>query len=79
MPSDGTIGYLVGKLEVLRVECPTCGRRGRYLVARLVAGLGPHTRLTDWLNVLTSDCPQKHQQGVTRACGATIPDLVGLP
>jgi hypothetical protein len=30
MPSDGTIGGLVGKLEVLRVECPTCGRQGRY-------------------------------------------------
>jgi hypothetical protein len=35
MPNDGTIGYLVGKLEMLRVECPTCGRRGRYQVARL--------------------------------------------
>jgi hypothetical protein len=34
MPSDGTIGGLVGKLIVLRVECPTCGRHGRYHVAR---------------------------------------------
>jgi hypothetical protein len=25
MRSDGTIGGLVGKLDVLRVECPTCG------------------------------------------------------
>jgi hypothetical protein len=25
MPGDGTIGGLVGKLDVLRVECPTCG------------------------------------------------------
>jgi hypothetical protein len=29
MPSDGTIGGLVGNLDVLRVECPTCGRQGR--------------------------------------------------
>jgi hypothetical protein len=36
MPSDGTIGGLVGKLDVLRVECPTCGRQGRYHVARLL-------------------------------------------
>jgi hypothetical protein len=36
MPSDGTIGGLVGKLDVLRVECPTCGRQGRYHVARLI-------------------------------------------
>jgi hypothetical protein len=41
MPSDGTIGGLVGKLIVLRVECPTCGRQGRYHVARLLEELGP--------------------------------------
>jgi hypothetical protein len=29
MPSDGTIGGLVGKLDVLRIECPTCGRQPR--------------------------------------------------
>jgi hypothetical protein len=26
MPLDGTLGYLVGKLDILRVECATCGR-----------------------------------------------------
>ena len=41
MPSDGTIGGLVAKLIVLRVECPTCGRQGRYHVARLLEELGP--------------------------------------
>jgi hypothetical protein len=30
MPSDGTIGGLVGNLDVLRIECPKCGRQGRY-------------------------------------------------
>jgi hypothetical protein len=79
MPSDGTIGGLVGKLEVLRVECPTCGRQGRYHVARLVGELGPTYRLTDWLSERTADCPQKNQAGVTRACGAVMPDLVHLP
>jgi hypothetical protein len=29
MPSDGTIGYLVGKLDMLRIECPRCDRQGR--------------------------------------------------
>ena len=48
MPSDGTIGGLVGKLDVLRVECPTCGRQGRYHVARLLEELGPGYRLTNW-------------------------------
>jgi hypothetical protein len=36
MPSDGTIGGLVGELDVLRVECPTCGRQGWYHVARML-------------------------------------------
>ena len=79
MPSDGTIGYLVGKLEMLRIECPTCGRQGSYRVARLVAVSGPRARLTDWLSLLTSDCPQKNQKGVARACGAIMPDLRDLP
>jgi len=78
MPSDGTLDYLVGKLEVLHVECPTCGRQGRYHVARLVAELGPKYRLTDWLHERAIDCPQKNQQGVTRACGAHMPDLSRL-
>jgi hypothetical protein len=46
MPSDGTIGGLVGNLDVLRVECRTCGRQGRYHVARLLEELGAGYRLT---------------------------------
>jgi hypothetical protein len=79
MPSDGTIGGLVGKLLVLRVECPTCGRQGRYHVARLLAEFGPACGLTDWLHERTVDCPKKNQAGVTRACGAVMPDLRDLP
>jgi len=79
MPSDGTIGGLVGKLEVIRVECPTCGRQGRYHVARLLKELGPDYRLTDWLSERTANCRQKNQAGVTRACGAVMPDLRNLP
>jgi hypothetical protein len=50
MPSDGTICELVGKLDVLHVERPICGRQNRYHVARLVAELGAAYRLTDWLS-----------------------------
>ena len=79
MPSDGTVGGLVGKLDVRRIECLTCGRQGRYLVARLLDELGPATRLTDWLNERTADCPQRDPAGPTRACGAVMPNLVDLP
>jgi hypothetical protein len=47
---------------------------GRYLAGRELTG----ARLTDWLHERTADCPQKNQAGVTRACGAVMPDLVGL-
>jgi hypothetical protein len=35
---DGAITFrdIVGKLDVLNVECDKCGRRGRYHVHRLV-------------------------------------------
>jgi hypothetical protein len=79
MPSDGTIGGLVGKLDVLRIECPTCGRQGRDYVARLLEELGPGYRLTDWPSERTANCPQKDLSGPTRACGAIMSDLVDLP
>jgi hypothetical protein len=74
-PLDGTLGSLVGRLDVLRVECWECRRSGRYSVAKLVGELGPGYRLTDWLSERTRDCPNKQQTGVTRACGAIMPDL----
>jgi len=63
IPSDGTIGGLVGRLDVLRIECPTCGRQGRHHVARLLKEPGPDCRLTDWLSARTADRPQKNQAG----------------
>ena len=34
MPRDGAIifGDLIGKLDMLRIECPKCGRSEDYLV-----------------------------------------------
>jgi hypothetical protein len=77
-PLDGTIGSLVRRLDVLRVECPRCNRSGRYSVAKLVNELGPGYLLTAWLSELTRDCPNKQQTGVTRASDAIMPDLIGL-
>ena len=75
MPLDGTIGGLVGMLDVLRIECWRCDRHERYHVAGLVAELGADHRLTDWLHERTVDCPYKNEQGITPACGAHMPDL----
>jgi hypothetical protein len=42
MPRDGAIIFrdIVGKLDVLRVECDKCGRRGSYRVDRLIERYG---------------------------------------
>ena len=59
MPSDGTTGGLVGELDVLRIECPTCDWQGRYQVAHLLVERGVSRPITDWLNERTADCSQK--------------------
>jgi hypothetical protein len=77
-PFDGTLGSLVGRLEALRIECLTCGRFGRYNVSKLIERHGPRYLLAEWLQEQTRDCSNKQAAGVTRACGAVMPDLVEL-
>jgi len=59
MPRDGAIIFrdLVGKLGVLKVEWDKCGRRGRYMLARLIARYGLDAKLFDWSDEITADCP----------------------
>ena len=42
MPREGAIIFrdLVGKLDVLNIECEKCGRRGRYHLDKLIARYG---------------------------------------
>jgi hypothetical protein len=41
-----TFGDIDGKLEVLRVECTRCGRKGRYHVAKLIKRYGRRGNMT---------------------------------
>ena len=77
MPRDGSLTPrdLVEKLAVLRVECQTCGRSGRYRVTTLAKSIGWDGKLTDWLYDLTKDCPRKQSPGLSDPCGAKCPDL----
>ena len=47
MARDGmtTFSDIAGKLEMLRVECEKCGRKGQYRVMRLMKELGPEATL----------------------------------
>jgi len=77
MPRDGSItfGDLLGKLDVLRVECGKCGRSGRYSVPRLIEQQGRDGKMTDWKFDLTADCPRRIKNSYSDQCGAQCPDL----
>jgi hypothetical protein len=57
MPRDGAIifGDLIGKLDVLRIECAKCGRAGQYRLADLIARSCSHGR--------TKSLPTAHAGG----------------
>jgi hypothetical protein len=80
MPRDGAIIFrdLVGKLGVLNVECDKCGRRGRYMLARLIARYGLDAKLFERSDEITADCPRKHSSNLYDQCGARCPDLSRL-
>ena len=50
MPREGAIIFrdLVGKLDVLRVECDKCRRKGQYRVDHLIEQYGIDAKLFDW-------------------------------
>jgi hypothetical protein len=59
MPRNGAIifGDLTGKLDVLRIECPKCGRSGRYKVPLLVVQYG--RMVFTFLDEIAADGPRK--------------------
>jgi len=82
MPRAGaiTFGDLEGKLDVLRVACTKCDRRGQYRLANLIKSQGPDTKLVDWKEDITADCPKRANDRVAMLdlCGAGFPDLIAL-
>jgi hypothetical protein len=58
MPREGAIIFrdLVGKLEVLNVECDKCGRRGRYRLYCLIQRYGVDAKLFDRSDQITANC-----------------------
>jgi hypothetical protein len=77
MPRQGAIIFrdILGKLDVLNVECAKCGRRGRYHLDRLIERYGIEAKLFDWSDEITADCPRKIANKLDDLCGARCPDL----
>jgi hypothetical protein len=66
MPREGAIicRDIVGKLDVLNVECDKCRRRALYHLHRLIMPYGIDAKLFDWSDELTADCPWKQARNL---------------
>jgi hypothetical protein len=77
MPLDGAIifGDLIDKLDVLRIECPKCGRSGRYRIADLLMRYGRDEKLVAFTDDVTANCARRQARSDSDPCGAICPDL----
>ncbi len=77
MPRDGAIifGDLIGKLDLLRIECPKCGRSGQYRLADLISRYGRDEKLFAFTADVTENCTRKQRRNDSDPCGAIFPDL----
>ena len=49
-------GDIEGELDVLRVECTKCARKGRYSVRKLIEKYGRKANMMKWKEQLSGDC-----------------------
>ena len=70
-----TFGDIEGKLDVLRVECTKCERKGRYSVSGLIAKYGRRGNMTRWVSDLKGDCPKRDVHALHQRCDLICPDL----
>ena len=66
---------LLGRIQVINVECLKCNCRGRYKVRTLVKEIGLDGNLANWLSRLSADCPRKNAHSFTDRCDVRCPDL----
>jgi hypothetical protein len=68
-------GDIEGKLDVLRVECTKCARKGHYHVPRLIEVYGRKGNMSKWLSDLKGDCPKRDLHSLRERCDLLCPDL----
>ena len=56
------------QLDVLRVECTKCDRKGRYSVAKLIEKYGRKGNMMKWREMLNADCPKRDATGLHNRC-----------
>jgi hypothetical protein len=52
-------GDIESKLDVLRVECTKCARKGGYSVRKLIEKYGRKANVMKWKEQLNGDCPSE--------------------
>jgi hypothetical protein len=67
-------GDIEGKLDVLRVECTKCDRKGRYHV-KLIEKYGRKGHLMKWREMLNADRPKRDAHCLHERCDLICPDL----
>jgi hypothetical protein len=67
MPRDGAIIFsdLIGKLDMLRVECAKCGRSGRYRLADLITRYGRDEKLFAFTAEVIANCAESRRAAIT--------------
>jgi len=77
VPREGAIIFadLIGKLDVVYVHCIKCGRASRYHLQHLIDDRGRDTKVIDWLDEITADCPKKRAHNWNDPCAVRCPDL----
>ena len=68
-------GDIEGKLDMLRVECTRCQRKGCYSVLKLIQQYGRKGNLMKRMEMLNSDCPKRDAAQLRERCDLICPDL----
>ena len=69
-------GDIEGELDVLRVECTHCQRKGRYHdVRKLIGKYGRKANMMKWKDQLNGDCPKRDAAQLHDRCDLICPDL----
>ena len=76
---DLVFGDIEAKLDVLRVECTKCDRKGRYQVHKLIEKYGLMGNISAWASNLKSNCPNRFNDLLCERCDPTCPDLPQVP
>jgi hypothetical protein len=68
-------GDIENKLDLLRVECTKCARKGRYSVRRLIEKYGRKANLMKWKEQLYGDCRRRDAHSMHERCDLKVPSM----